>query len=326
MNINIHRTPKTKRLFLSLLFLIPLSAYSTQNLEIHIRGPQSVGDASYEYYVGLIHLAIEKSPKKDKGLNITIKQAPYMVQGRALKYLQLNRKIDVYWAGTSIEREEELRAIRIPLTKGLLGFRMPLLHEKNVTIFDFINNKSDLVKLRPCQGTHWPDTDILLANGFVVITNPIYENMFSQVYTGRCDFFPRGVNEAYSEYLSRKGNMPALTLYTDLIIHYPFPMYFFLNKENEKLAEILESGLEAAISDGSFDNYLKNHSTTKHLFPLSKWINTRYIKLDNPFLPDDTPTQNPRYWIIPPKTEDKNARAPLINADFAQRSLETLRY
>jgi hypothetical protein len=162
-----------------------------------------------------------------------------------------------------------------------------------------INTLDDLRGLSLCQGAHWPDTEILMAAGLKVTTNTIYENMFKQVYNNRCDAFPRGINEALGEVQARQQVMPKLRLYDSLILRYPFPTYFFTKKDNKQLLDKLTRGLERAIDDGSFERYMREHPTTQHLFPVSRWINRRRIDIPNPLLSKTTDPSNKRYWIIP---------------------------
>lgn len=259
---------------------------------IKIRGPQSEYDASHSYYKGLIELAFSKMNK-----DVTLTYSPYMVQGRALAELKDNRLLDIYWAGSDALRDKELGVVDIPLLKGLLGYRLMLSHKDNYKKLNKIDTLKDLKQLSMCQGSHWPDTDILLAAGLNVVPNPIYENMFTQVNYKRCDVFPRGVSEVYSEFNARKKLMPNLILFKKLAIYYPFPMYFYTSPHNTKLRDFLTQGLERAIDDGSYDQYIKNHPTTKHLFPLSKWKKLKIININNPFLSTTIDTKNNRYWV-----------------------------
>ncbi len=262
---------------------------------VRIQAPQAEVDASHTYFVGLIKLALSKvtAPQNRK----TVKFSLNMPQARALKELELGHRIDVYWAGTSIEREERLRAIRIPLLKGLLGYRVALVHKDIHLALSSVETAKALLQYRPCQGELWPDTSILEAGGFTVLKSPRYEPMFKQVNLRRCDFFPRGVHEAGAEYKAAKKIYPNIRLNKDVIIHYPFPMYFFVNKSNRQLAELIRKGLEKAIDDGSFAQHMHTSEVTKGLFPVESWINVRFLELPNPLLPADTDTKNPRYWI-----------------------------
>jgi len=282
--------------------LITTEAFSATAVAVRVKEKQSQYDASHNYFTGLLELALSKQ-ELIHNWQVHIQQG-LMTQERALHQLKLNQSYDVYWAGTTRERERHLRAIRIPLTKGLLGFRASLVHRDNIDRIDAITNRQQLLDLLPCQAAHWPDTEILLNAGFSVVSSPVYEGLFKQLRTKRCHFFPRGVAEATPEYLARREAYPEIQLYQNTIIHYPFPMYFFVSRNRQLLALAIEQGLEAAIDDGSFEKYLANHETTRHLFPLDTWLHARYFMLENPTLPDDTITTDTRYWIQPPRNAE----------------------
>jgi len=277
-----------------LYILLYLFAFHVNAIDtIRIRGPQSKFDASHSYFEGLIRLAYEKNGKA-----VNIVYSPNMVQGRALKELQAGRLIDVDWAGADEERSSALSVVDVPLIKGLLGFRVFLTHKDNLDKLTKIATLDDLKEIILCNGRDWPDTKIMQAAGLNLLLNSVYESMFFQTHHKRCDAFPRGINEALIEFKIRQGSMPNLDLYNDLILYYPLPMYFFTAPKNTDLATMLKKGLEAAIDDGSFDDYIESHPTTKHLFPLKNWSKVRYIKLKNPFLLN-IDTTNTRYWLTP---------------------------
>lgn len=256
--------------------------------------PKSEFDASHKYFYELLEKSLNYNPSK-----INISFFKKMGQGRALIELKKNRSIDVYWAGTSIKREEELRAIKIPLVKGLLGYRVFIINKDSKNNFDKIKTIEELKKLKPCQGRYWPDTEILEKSGFNVVKNTKYEAMFLQLSIGRCDYFPRGINEANSEMEARKEAYPTLMIYNKIILYYPFPVYFFVSKENEELALKIENGLLKMIEDGSFDKYLKQSPITKHLFPISKWQNNTTFKIPNHLLSPNTNIRDTKFWITP---------------------------
>lgn len=259
--------------------------------------PQSEHDVSHHYFITLLKLSLEETVDEYGASEVAF--TGHMEQGRALHELQRGRRLDVYWAGTSLQREQMLRAVRIPLVKGLLGFRISLIRKASEVAFNRIQNLDDLKRFTACQGEHWPDSDILEAAGIPVRRGPIYELMFRQLDAGRCDYFPRGLHEGVGEMEARKQKFPEMMIYPDLIIYYPFPMYFFVNRANIRLAQRLELGLNRIIDKGMFDHHLRTHRVTRHLFPLEKWREKSVIILDNPLLPSDTQMRDQRYWILP---------------------------
>ncbi|MBL4909405.1 MAG: hypothetical protein JKX78_05175 [Alteromonadaceae bacterium] len=236
--------------------------------------------------------------KAAHGREIPTLNAVYpMQQGRALKELIQGNKLDVFWLGTDKKREKELRAIKIPLEMGLMGFRKFIIRKDKLADFEKITTLKQLQKLVACQGTHWPDTQILHAADLQVLSSPVYENLFLQVNFGRCDYFPRGIHEGAAEITQRQKIYKDLMIYDNLILHYPFTVYFFVNKHNEQLAQWIEEGLNIAIADGSFEHHIKTHPLTAHVFPLKKWMNVPTIELNNPELSPNTDFKNAKYWI-----------------------------
>jgi len=264
--------------------------------ELRTIAPQSDYDVSHSYFVALLQLVLDETERNYGKAKVV--HAIKMEQGRAFQELKKGALIDVYWAGTSLAREEEYRAIRVPLLKGLLGYRLSIIRAELEKDFLRINQLSDLKAYTACQGMHWPDSDILENAGLQVRRGPIYELLFRQVAAGRCDYFPRGIHEGGAEMRARQEKFPNLRVFTDVLIYYPFPMYFFVKKDNEALADRLEQGLEKAISQGSFEQLLLNHPITSELFPLTQWGNKKIISLKNPLLPEETPRAH-RYWIRP---------------------------
>ena len=262
---------------------------------LRIGAPQSEYDASHSYFKALIEMAYAKQQ-----IPLDIQISNHMVQDRAMAEIKAGRRLDVYWVGTNIKRESEFAYVDIPLVKGLLGYRVFVLHSSKIAKLRQVKSLNELRRLMLCQGTHWPDTDIMKASKLRIVSNTIYENLFKQVYNGRCDVFPRGIHEGLTEVRARINIMPELRIYDELMLYYPFAMYFFVNKNNQQLADKLKRGLEIAIDDGSFESHMKQHPVTQHLFPLDKWIGNRMIKIPNPYLSEKTDINNSRYWITPP--------------------------
>lgn len=149
-----------------------------------------------------------------------------MEQGRALRELDKGEFLDVFWVGTDLKKEQEFRAIRIPLERGLMGFRKFILHKDSVAKFNTIRSLQQLQQFTACQGAFWPDVDIMRNSGLKVEEAPVYENIFKQMVAKRCDYFPRGVHEGVIELEQRHTLYPELLRYDSLMLHYPFTIYF----------------------------------------------------------------------------------------------------
>ncbi len=250
-----------------------------------------------DYFVQLLRKALEEGAN---GRPVpVIQEAQLMEQDLGVQEMIRGKKVDVYWMGTDQERERKLRAIRIPLDRGLIGHRRFIIQQRMKGAFDGVADLKALRTYSACQGIDWPDTKVLRNAGLKVREITSFERIFQEVATLRCEYFPRGYFEGYSEIEQRKAIYPELMFYENLILNYPFALYFFVNAKDEELARWIETGLEKMIDNGDFLKYMENHPLTRVAFPLHKIKKLRWINIDNTEMPAGTDYKNPRYWFQP---------------------------
>lgn len=259
--------------------------------------PQSdiENDARDEFPLALLELALKKTGVRYQ-LNPSIKP---MLQSRSLKRLEENLDVNVVWSMTDVQREQQLRPIRIPITRGLIGWRVFVSHKSSAFLDSRINDMTDLLQFSPVQGISWPDTKILQANGFNVITARDYIEGTDIINNKLADFFPRSVVEVFKE-LNNEYSQNML-LRQGLAFYYPSAMYFFTNKQNLTLSNLIETGLNRAIEDGSYNALFNEHfGETLAKLDLKDGL---YFRLANPLLPPLTPISYARYWYFPVQGE-----------------------
>lgn len=251
--------------------------------------PMSDTDSRHQYPLQLLEKALEKTGVKYQ-LTPTDK---ILLQSKALKQLKDNREVSVVWSMTDEQREEEFLPIRIPIYKGLIGMRIPLVRKADEDLLKYVQSMEKLNLFSPLSGHDWPDTKILQANGFAVVTEENYEQLFTQLAAGKGNFFPRSVVEIWQEL----GKHENLISEPHIALHYPTAMYFFVNKNNQSLARLIESGLEKLISSGEFEQlFLAAHQQSLTKAELGK---RRIFRLDNPILPAATPLARDELWHQP---------------------------
>jgi hypothetical protein len=122
-----------------------------------------------------------------------------MNEARYLFELKSGHNINIAWSSTSVEKEQEFLPIRVPLRKGLLGYRVALISVDAQDQIDRLQSLNDLRQLSVGQGIGWGDVDVYKANGIRVVTAN-YDNLFKMTALHRFDLFPRGVSEVLAEY------------------------------------------------------------------------------------------------------------------------------
>lgn len=279
-----------KREILSALLLV----FVSQNLfaATKILKLENLDTPNSVYSEGLLRLALSYSPRKYVFECIVDSTS----QTRAMQNLN-SGVADVLWIATSDVLEKQLLPIRIPLYRGLLGHRIFMIREGTQSLFDGVETLDDLRQISLGQGTEWPDTTILEANGMKVDKVLRYYSLFPMLEGGRFDAFPRGVQEPWAEIEARPEMN--LTVEKNLVLVYRMPYYFFVSKKNSELQREIESGLEKAIKDGSFDRYFFNSPIIKAMLDKADLKNRRPFYLTNPMLTPETPLDREELWLNP---------------------------
>lgn len=233
----------------------------------------------------LVELALAKTPEYGE---YELVRSQELTQGRAL-YELANEKsglIDIINVATSPDREKRLNAIPVPIDGGLLGFRVCVTVPEKLPLFEGVETLDDLVNrgIRIGQGSHWPDTPILQANGVTVVTHSHYEILFGMMRNNRFDCFARGVSEVFYD-LDVEAD-PELVVEPNLLIAYPMPSYLFVGPHRDLTAYRIQLGLERAIEDGTFSNYLRKYYS-RAVSSLN--LEDRHIiRLQNPYLSEES--------------------------------------
>ena len=282
------------RFFVYCLLILSFSTYGKTVQQVIYPQPQSPYDERDTYRVQLLQHALDAS--KDKFGDYQMKPAKVLMrESRYRRKLAANQGVTVIWSATTKQLEKELRPIRIPLFRGLLGYRLFLIHEDKVTQFSKVHSIRDLQKYEVGQGLDWEDVKVFEHNEISVKKGISYESLFSMLAAKRFDYFSRGLNEIFTEYEVRKSKYPQLAIDKHVLLYYPWPVYFFVNQENTTLAERLEYGLETLIERGE---YLKLFN--KFYQPMIQQADIqsrRLIRLENPMLPERTPLERTELWV-----------------------------
>lgn len=283
-------------LALSVLFIILTSTVATGQSKVVYPAFESETDSRYSDLLEILKTALDKT---------VAEYGPYTLQpsrsgmNEARSFAELGNPagmVTIAWGGTSVRREQEYRVVRIPLRKGILGYRVALIATQRQADMDRIRNPGDLRKVRIGQGIGWGDVAIYEANGIRVDTAG-YESLFTMVAANRIDLFPRGINEVFNEYAARRRAIPNLAVEKNLLIYYPWPYYFFFHKTNTALAKRVEAGIRKMRKDGSFDAIFMKYNRSSIIKANLK--NRRIIRIQNPTLPKETPLADASLWFDP---------------------------
>ena len=205
------------------------------------------------------------------------------------------KNVDVIWRTTTVARETDLLPVRIPIDKGLFGWRVAVIRDEDHDQFAKIKTREQLASKRGGVGFDWSDRTIMEANQLPLETAPRGSLLFGMLNAKRFDYIPRSLAEIEGE--AARYTELNLVPAPGFVIHYPSAMYFFVNRKKPELAEKIRLGLEAMIADGSFErDFRQRYAAVLHELQLKDRI---VIELSNPTLPDATPLKRSALWFKP---------------------------
>jgi hypothetical protein len=261
-----------------------------------VNRPSTIEDRRYEYPHKLLE-EILKVTEIEYG-HATIQETFLrMPRDRTLRELEKGVNIHVMAEASKPSWEQRLIPIRIPIRKGIQGYRTFLILKKNQTLLSKITTLEQLKKIPTGSGRQWATTDILEKNGFFVKTGNNYQGLFSMLIKERFMTFGRGINETAEEYNRLKGKFPALGIEQDLLLYIPLPTYFFVSPQKPELAKRIEAGLKLIINNGSFDKMFNDEFS--ELINNANLTNRRIFRISNPNLSPQTPLHIEHYWYSP---------------------------
>jgi hypothetical protein len=297
------KPPKTSHLGLTiralLIFLILCQCtYADSGDILTVRYPASDHIQTYNkrvnYFIEILELGLKKSGKSYRLEKMT---TPLLLENRSKNNIK-QQLYDIHWMNAKTALEADLTPIPIPLCKGLTGWRILFIRPENQPAFSQMNNLMELNKFTAIHGHDWPEKYMYENNHLRQKLANNFKSLFLMLHRKRGDYLSRSVLEIFEE----EHAFPNLniTIEKDLVLHYPAAYFFYVNKDNKKLADALTEGLKIAVADGSFDEIFNRYFSEQiHRAHLS----TRRI-IDIPYTPPKSLDQSiPDFWYKPEKAE-----------------------
>lgn len=277
------------------LLVLAVACPASADIEVIYPSPESADDHRFHDLIELLDTALQRTQTTHGDYQLK-PSAAVMQESRYLLELGRQRTLNVAWTSTSEAKERELLPIRIPLRKGLLGYRISLIHQAGQKDIAQIKTLSDLRRLTLGQGLGWGDVAIYRSND-IPVHEANYSNLFAMLNARRIDLFPRGINEIFEEYQANHSKYEHLAIEQHVLIVYPWPYYFFTHRQDVELASRIETGLRRMQRDGSFDAiFMKHHRAAIDQANLGQ---RHIIRVRNPLLPAATPLDDKELWYDP---------------------------
>ncbi|MDR9829040.1 ABC transporter substrate-binding protein [Vibrio sp. FNV 38] len=205
--------------------------------------------------------------------------------------------LHITYVATSVENENRMSPIYFPIYRGLLGMRIGIVRQDKTNTFAGITHMNQLKSFTACQGRAWPDTDILEANDIKTAQSLKYPNMFPMLEGGRCDYFPRGVFEPFTEIIAQKQYHLAVDEY--VMLRYKMPFFFFTAKNNPELATHIQDILYEMFEDGTYERVFFGDTEVAQALRLARLEERTIFDLENPSVSSATRNIPQQFWYEP---------------------------
>ncbi|MGJ8691146.1 MAG: hypothetical protein ACSHW0_01545 [Thalassotalea sp.] len=281
------------------LFLLASLFYSQSCLAVDVIKAnlgQTANDIRTKYKIAVLEQSLKLTEEKYGPYKI-IPSSLLTKTHRAILEIQSGKNINVFVALTTNEWEQKAIPIRIPIRRGLLNYRLLLIHKDNIDKFKQVDNIADLKKIKVGLLKDWATYSVLAANGFNVLGFNSYTGLFSVLSSQRVDYVPRGINEIDEEKALFDQHQQQLVVEPSLALHYPAPTYIFVSPNAPKIAKRIQEGLEMMVENKLLEAIFNEYYAEK--IAKAKLAERKIIYVNNPLLPPKTPLDNKALWWSP---------------------------
>jgi len=220
-----------------------------------------------------------------------------MERDRLLTEIRKGGLVNISAQVTSAEWERELLPVRIPIDKGISGYRIALIDGRRQADFSALRSLEQWKAIPMGAGRQWSSTAVFRQAGFNVVPGNSTAGLHGMLAAGRFRYFPRSADEAVFERAAYVGAFPSLAIETSMAVYFPLPRYFFIAPGQPRLAQRLEYGLNRLIADGRFDQIF--HQFYDAVIEQTGLQRRRVFRIDNPTLSPQTPLARLAYWYSP---------------------------
>lgn len=275
------------------VFFIIFFCYALQaQASISLTSPSGVSQIRKDYIYDIFVAALKHSNQNSNSDKVTV--IPTSAGYSASTYAVQHDQADVTYFPTNIKAEQQLIPIRIPLYKGLMGYRILVIQKEYQARFDKFTSLAQLKAIPQGAGTRWRTTKIFEHHDFNYITADRTSSLLKMLDANRFLYTTRGLIEVPETISALQSVHTNLKIEDSQVIYTELPVYFFVAKHRTDLATKIQDGLNHIVENGEFDKIFDRFFNT---IPTSLNLDKRTIHhIENPFLSDETKTNAKSFW------------------------------
>jgi hypothetical protein len=241
--------------------------------------PNLNGNSIHNLGYRTLELALSRSGKP-----YTLNLHPLPVNDARARIMLNTGELSVVDFGSGVEFENAFSAVYFPIDRGLLGYRISLIHQRLRREFSRVGTLPQLRSYRAGQGLGWSNNVIMQKAGMPVVTGPTLDSLFPMLEARRFDYLPLGLNEVYGFADQYRRTAPSMVVDSHLLLVYRFARMFYVRSGDDVLGAAVLQGLQQAFADGSFQKLLNDDPSVRGALLRAKLAQRTTISIDNPLL------------------------------------------
>ena len=194
---------------------------------------------------------------------------------------------------------DKLIPVRIPIDRGLMGYRILTIRAADQPRFDAIRSLDDLKAFRFGLLGSWDDVGILQHADLAIETGSSMEGLLHMLEAKRFDALSISAPPVLELHDRTAVSFPGIEIEKSLLLHYPMPLYFWFRdtEDGRRRAERVRIGLESMVQDGTLKSlFRKWYGATLARLDVDR---RRVVELPNPQLDAADPLDRRALWYRP---------------------------
>ncbi|WP_157447293.1 substrate-binding periplasmic protein [Catenovulum agarivorans] len=238
--------------------LLAATVLATKSYALEITIPKA-SDPAHFYKVDLLKVLVKHAPEH----NIKLVEVEVGNRRQQISMIDVGN-LDLMWAPKNDELEQEMRAVTIPLDQDVLGVTGLIVRKSDVHRFNSLTDINQLKAYKAGVQKASVTRRILEANSFNAVST-LRGSFAHMLDGGRFDYYLTPIFKAQKvvDKWAAQDNITDVVVHPNVLIKLPLTSYFYVKKDNVKLANIVETALLRAIESGDFDALLKQSSEYK---------------------------------------------------------------
>lgn len=226
-----------------------LTAYAIDHVKMPKR--RDGNDLQGNYVSSVLQAALVATVEKYGPYKLS-RDFPSITQDRSVKELLEGERINTVVSTLHEKYYGSAISIPFPIRRGILSYRVALVHRENKRMFHTLNKADDLNKYTIGVFKELSTWSMMRELGYPLVTSASHQSMFTMLEHRRFDYAFRSVHEVFDELARLQTTAPNVIVEPSRVFHLFLPTVVFVSPNTPKLAERIERGLVEIYKNGKF--------------------------------------------------------------------------